>query len=220
MKRQDSGLPLIRTGRSDQPDAAAGQTDALVPRGSAGQLELATVPKERNPAADSPSITTETPAGAASAAAADAGSAHASAPKRRVSFAKKGGDAVIQIHADGTAGAAEPLLTGVGTSAGVGAATARSSTPAESDSAGAAHVVSAGGSRYPRPGLRSGRKQAHLTVKNNAVAPMPRHRPLSEEPPSRSVSHLRARPLRHDNTILKCLSHGQADGDQSLTSQD
>lgn len=192
MKRQDSGLPLIRTSRSDQPDAAAAQTDAAVSRGLSRQLELAAVPKERDSVTDTPQSKTESPPGAASAAAADAGSTHASTPKRRVSFAKKGGDAVIQIHVDGTAGAAEPLLSGVGTSAGIGAANACSSSPAASDSAGAAHIDAADGSRYPRPGLRSGRKQAHLTIKSNAVAPMPRHRRLSEEPPSRSVSHLRA----------------------------
>ena len=188
MKRQDSGLPLIRTGRSDQSNAAAAQTDAVVSRGSARQLELAAVPKERDPAAESPRSTTESPAGAASAAIADAGSAHASTPKRRVSFAKKGGDAVIQIHADGTAGAAEPLLSGVGTGAGISAASARSSSPAGSDSGTRDDIADT--SRYPRPGLRSGRKQAHLTIKSNAVAPMPRHRALPEEPPSRSVSHL------------------------------
>ena len=118
----------------------------------------------------------------------------ASAPKTRVSFARKGKDAVIDIHADGTTGAAEPLLSGAistSTPAGSGAANG-SNSPAGDDSAASAPASSAEGLDFARPGLRSGRKKAHLTIKNNAVAPMPGHKPLFEQPPSRSVSLLHA----------------------------
>ena len=186
----------VRAGSSDQPDVAAAHTDATVSGGSAGQLELATLSHETETEANSSRTPAESPAGAASVIVADVGAAQTSTPKRRVSFAKKGGDAVIQIHADGTAGAAQPLLGGIeSANSSTGAANMRSSSSPDSGSTASIPVNAADSSQHARPSLRSGRKKTHLTIKSNAVVPMPRRRALSEEPPSRSVSRLLARPV-------------------------
>ena len=189
MKRQLSGLLLKRTSSRAHAAAAAPEAEAPTAGNVAGHLELTTVPAEPEMAASSPRSTDSPAAEASICAAAEVGQSLATTPKRRVSFARKAGDAVIQIHADGTAGAAEPLLRGVdSTSAGIAAADGGSGQTAAYTAAPAAAGIKADELEFARPALQSGRKRAQLTVRSNAVVPMPGRKPHSDEPPSRSVS--------------------------------
>ena len=191
MKERLTGSQLAGVDSGIQPAETAGRTDAAMAGEAARETELVAVPSGYGLVASDSPRSKASSSDAASVTLADTGRAPTSSPKRRVSFAKKVAGAAIQVHADGTVGTAEPLL---GPLHAPGSPPPTTSISAERpDSPAQPNALFTEDLELGRPGLRSGRKKAHLNFKSNAIAPMPvapgsKHNPLYDGPPSRSVS--------------------------------
>ena len=191
MKAQLVDPPRGDIDGNSKPGDAAERADAAVAGDAGRETELVAVSTGYGLVAIDSPRSEGSSADATPAALTDIRHAPQYSPKRRVSFAKKLAGAVIQVHADGTAGTAEPLL-GPDHAASTPTLTASVSAADSHDAAPPSASVPED-LELGRSGLRSGRKKAPLSFKTNAIVPMPGshaapHNPLYDSPPSRSVS--------------------------------